>query len=46
MATIDTIEIEVITTGLNRARNIIKELKALGLRKKTLNLMIKDIYKK
>lgn len=40
------IDIEVETYKLEKAKELIKELKALGLTKKTLNLLIKDITRK
>lgn len=46
MAHGSSLQIVVETTGLEEATKLIKELKALGLKKKTLNLLIKDICKK
>ena len=40
------VDIEVDVWKLERARYLIKDLRNLGLSKKTLNLLIKDIYKK
>lgn len=40
------VAIDVETNKLSEAIDLIRELKDLGLSKKTLNLLIKDIYKK
>lgn len=39
------ITIKVNTEEVEKALDLIKNLKSLGLRKKTLNLLIKDICK-
>jgi len=46
MATLSKLVIDIEVWKLERARYLIQGLKNLGLSKKALNLLIKDIYKK